>query len=312
MAIERNWAGVPAQLLTSNGGIYGQVSVPSTVGIKVKQKVKVGSNTQETRDLEVKRVLNETDLLLGPIGPSMTGPDSYVDLTLFLTATNAYLLVPEGPRNAIIPDAFWRAVYEEEPTVAIRTFSVDHLGRRYTEANPLPVQLSNGSIDIGTVNAQLEMFITHRDNDPDNGDVHSSLRIGDGTDVLAINPDGSLNVVVQTSGSDTVISTYNEANSVSSGANTTIVTFTAGIGVNSFLSKIDYSGDNIAKFTVEINGSVIDKQRTYFGSSLNGTFNFAESSKGLRILPGDVVTLKVIHSRLSSGDFNGRIQVVES
>lgn len=310
MAIERLWVGVPTQLFTSNGGKEGQISVPSTVDIKVKQKVMVGANTQSTLELEVKRVLNETDLIVGPRNPQMVGIAATYDLTSYTTAFNAFLRIDEQSRNPIVPDAFWRAVYEEEPTVALRTFAVDHLGRRYTESNPFPVQLSNGSIDIGTVNAQLEMFITHKDNDPHAGDVHSSLRIGDGTDELEINPDGSINVVVQTSSGGTVVSPYNEVNSVPNGSNTTIISFTAS--VSSLLNKIDYSGDNVAKYTVELNGTVIDKQRTYFGSALNGTFDFSNGSRGLELEPGDLVTLKVIHARPSAGDFNGRMQVVES
>lgn len=47
-------------------------------------------------------------------------------------------------------------------------------------ANPIFVQLSDGSVNIGTVNAELEVQLSHRDDDPDSGDVHDSVRIGDG------------------------------------------------------------------------------------------------------------------------------------
>lgn len=313
MAIERNWVGVPAQLFTSNGGVYGQVSVPSTADIKVKQRVKVGSNTQETKDLEVKRVINETDLLLGPIGSSMSGPNSYVDLSLFLTATNSYLVIPEAPRNPIPPDAFWRAVYEEEPTVAIRTFAVDHLGRRYTESNPLPVQLSNGSIDIGTVNAQLEMFITHKDNDPHAGDVHSSLRIGDGEDEVEVNPDGSLNVVVVNGGAASTETkfVFDEVSSVPVNSETQIVTYTVPLAKTAVLDRITGSGENIAKYCVYLNGVRINTKRTYYAGGFNVEFNYMSQGLGVKLQAGDVLELRVLQETPELGDFDGLIQIVE-
>lgn len=285
MLTERLWLEIPAQLLTSNGGKYGQISVPSTREFKVKQKVRLFSNTQPIQDLEIKRVISQTDIILGPVGPEMKATS---DLTLFLTAHNAALMIPEQNRNPIVPDAFWRAVYDEEPTIAIRTIAVDAYGNKYGPGNPLPIAF-DGTIAVGNVTIQ-----------DDDGDE------------LAINPDGSLNVVVQTTAGETVISEYNEVSSVATGANTDIVTYTAPPGVVTYLSKIDFSGDNIAKFSVDLNGTVIDKQRTYFGGDLNGTFNYANGSRGLLLSPGDVVTLKVIHARPSAGDFNGRIQLVES
>lgn len=285
MITERLWLDIPAQLLSSNGGKYGQVSIPSTSGFKVKQKVNLFSNTQPILEVEVKRVLNSTDLLLGPIGPGM---EDRTDLQLFLVSHNASIFVQKQNRNPIIPDAFIRAVYDEEPTIAIRTVAVDEFGRKYGPGNPYPIAF-DGTIQVGNVTIQ-----------DDDGDE------------LAINPDGSLNVVLQTSGGETVISEFNEVNSVASGSLTDVVSYTVLPGSTIHLNKIDFSGDNIAKFSVDLNGTVIDKQRTYFGGALNGSFNFANGSKGLLLNPGDVVTLKVIHSRPSAGDFNGRIQVVES
>lgn len=72
------------------------------------------------------------------------------------------------------------------PTKAAIT---DENGNPYGPDNPLSVQLSDGSVNIGTVNAELEVQLTHLDNDPDAGDVHDSIRIGDGVEELAINAD---------------------------------------------------------------------------------------------------------------------------
>ncbi len=57
-----------------------------------------------------------------------------------------------------------------------------------TPSNPIHAQLSDGSINIGTVNAELEVQLSHIDDDPDSGDVHDSVRIGDGTTEAKIDP----------------------------------------------------------------------------------------------------------------------------
>lgn len=55
---------------------------------------------------------------------------------------------------------------------------VDENGNSYGPTNPLFVQLSDGSISIGTVNAEIEVQLSRRDNNPDAGDVHDSVRLG--------------------------------------------------------------------------------------------------------------------------------------
>lgn len=93
----------------------------------------------------------------------------------------------------------------------MRTHAVDWLGRSYSRSNPVPVELSDGSISIGTVNAELEVQLSHQDNVPDIGDVHDSVRIGDGIHTLEINSDGSINVT-DNGGSLTVDGTINIGN----------------------------------------------------------------------------------------------------
>lgn len=137
MANERKWLVVPTQLFISDGGLEGQVQVPSTSGIKVKQKVFVGSNNQDQINLEVKKVIDSTRIVLGPISKEM---NKFQDLTMFIAAFNAYLRIDSQERPAIILNEINRYVYEEEPTVAIRTVMVDELGNKYSSDNPLPVE----------------------------------------------------------------------------------------------------------------------------------------------------------------------------
>jgi hypothetical protein len=114
-------------------------------------------------------------MYLGPI----SGPISdRTDLSAYTVATSSFVYAIEQKRPSIPFEELTRAVYEEEPTVAYRNVLVDKLGKFYAEDNPLSVQLSDGSINIGTVNGELEVQLSRRDNDPDAGDVHDSVRIG--------------------------------------------------------------------------------------------------------------------------------------
>lgn len=191
MAFEKRWGVRPANLFTSNGGFRGQITVLDASCFKVKQQVTIKANTLDSVRVEIKSVI-DNNIEVGAIGKPIT--DRSVDLSLYTVALSATIEAEEQKRPEIPQVEHERAVYEEEPTVAKRVFQVDKLGRGYTKANPFPVQLSDGSIEIGTVNAEVEVQLSHLDNYPDVGDVADSIRIGDGTDLLAINPDGSINV----------------------------------------------------------------------------------------------------------------------
>jgi hypothetical protein len=155
-----------------------------------------------------------------------------------------------------------------------------------------------------------------------------NISISDGTHTLEINPDGSINVVatdldirnltflqdkVDVSGSSisildnkTLVNTYASVSSIASGALTTILT--KNVSVPSKLMFCSASGENIAKYDILLNGNVLSSSRTYFGNSLNVNFNF---DKGISLINGDVVTVRVIHNRPSPGDFNANVLILE-
>lgn len=155
---------------------------------------------------------------------------------------------------------------------------------------------TNGSID-----ANVEVSAADGDN----------IAISDGTDTLAINPDGSINVNLTQSNPGVLKTFYNEITSVAASVLSTVQTYTAPLATSSYLQKVEFSGSNIAEFTIEINSVVKDKKRTYFGSSLNSEFKFVETGTGLPLAIGDIVTIKVIHVRPFVGNFNSRMQVIE-
>lgn len=186
MAREKKWRAITPKSFTSDGTSNGSIQLASTRGFKVKQAVIVKSTTQLDLFLEVKDVLNQTTLIVGAKGSNMK---DFADLSGYLVADSASIQAPEQTRPSIPEKEYERAVFEEEPTVAKRVIQVDEWGVPYSAQNPLPINI-DGDISIDNLNVEL----THLDNFPNPGDVADSVRIGDGVELLAINPDGSLNV----------------------------------------------------------------------------------------------------------------------
>lgn len=189
----------------------------------------------------------------------------------------------------------------------------DSLGNAISTANPLPVVLTDGSINIGTINANLEVALTAKDNDPKPGDVHDSIRIGDGTNEMKVNTDGSINVNVSLEpvATSTPVNVYNEVNSVASGVQTTVATYLVPAGKTAVLLRTEFGGENIGAYSVQVNGSNIAKARTYFGGNLSLALEFGlPSNQGYSLVSGDVVTVKVLHSRPSLSSHEARVQLI--
>jgi hypothetical protein len=170
------------------------------------------------------------------VGPISSPIEAFSNISSYTVAGGAMVYLPEQRRTSIPWEEQERATYEEEPTVARRTFLVDELGDGYRKDNPLPVQLSDGSINIGTVNAELEVFLTHLDNYPNLGEIHDSVRIGDGTEEIAVNPDGSINVKIASLFPGTPL-IYVQASTITNTAETTIATFSTAVA-NAFIASL--------------------------------------------------------------------------
>lgn len=126
MAFENKWDAIPARILIADGGIQGQISLESTRGLYSGHKVILKATGQDGKQVEVLRVLNETDLIVNV---------SVVEYTL---AGNATLEALEQPKATNSKQESENAVYAREPIVAKRVIPVDELGNYYNDDNPLP------------------------------------------------------------------------------------------------------------------------------------------------------------------------------
>ena len=140
-----------------------------------------------------------------------------------------------------------------------------------------------------------------------------NIAISDGVDTMTVNPDGSINVALVGMPVYEPIFTYNAVAGVAANVTTNLISYTMPGGKNGYLQKVYISGENIAKYTVRVNGAIIDVARTYFGQSLDKCLEYASgtSNLGYELSAGDVVLVQVLHTRPSLAEFNARIQILE-
>lgn len=284
---EKLWLAVPPTLFTADGGMQGQIQVTDTKGFRVKASVAIVCPSQPNLLLQIKRVLSSTLMLVGPLGKSINDRS---DLSSYTVLLGAYLYQDVQDRVTIAPADIVQAVYDQEPAVRIRTGLVDGYGNDIDNDNPLPVAF-DGTVSIGTVKVE-----------------------GNNGNTIEPNPDGSINVNIlpSTSTTNVVRNTYNEITGIIKETLTTLVTYSVPVNKTGILQRGSASGENIATFTLSVNGVVQYKKRTYFASDFNVEFDLTTGQdNGFLLQPSDTVTIEVIHHRPDPGDFEARIQVFE-
>jgi hypothetical protein len=148
--LEKRWYAVTPQLITTDGSANGYVTILNAcVVLKVKQLINITDTLGNFRTYEVKRVDEPNIVYLGPVGKPIT---CYDDLSIYTVANGSFLFADEQQRSKVPEEQIPRAVYQEEPTVAIRSILVDSCGIAIGPLNPLPVDavlnVSSLSIDL--------------------------------------------------------------------------------------------------------------------------------------------------------------------
>lgn len=143
-----------------------------------------------------------------------------------------------------------------------------------------------------------------------------SIKIGNGGQgpYLKINPDGTINVVINDipSSGSIIVSKYNEILALASNATIIIVSYTVPPFKQAVLQRVHFSGENIGRYDLKVNGTTQDTSHTMFGGDLTGYFEFTTgNSSGLVLNAGDLVTVQVNNPRPYTGTYESRIQILE-
>jgi hypothetical protein len=116
---ERKW---PTVILTPISVANHVVTVSSTAGLHTKQIVTLSKTGQQSQDFEIKRVLSDTQI---QVGSADSGMLSFMNPVQF---NGGMLTMSEQERNKFDSNIVLRAVYEEEPAVALRNLLVGRYG----------------------------------------------------------------------------------------------------------------------------------------------------------------------------------------
>ena len=193
MAIEKKYFQIGPLALAADGGEDGLVTLENVQCFKVKQKVVLSSDTQEDLQFEVTRVVSMTQLYVGPRFDKkkrdITNLNVRSDISNYLAADNATIRASEQEKNYLTTEDTWKAIYEFEPTMALRNILVDKVGDPFTNENPFWVGLTDGTNNVvinedGSINVNVVDSIT-------------------GTSVIFTDPNGEF-----TDTSETEVSTY--------------------------------------------------------------------------------------------------------
>lgn len=164
----------------------------------------------------------------------------------------------------------------------------------------------DSSVSVTSITGDVAVEIDAADGD--------NIAISDGTDTLSVNADGSINVnVISGTPVPTIVSNnFAQITAITSGIETLVASYTVPAGKTAQLLRSEFSGTNIATYNLYKNGIKIAVKRTWFNGSISDEMNFTTEGalSGLELVAGDVVDLKVIHSRPTLGDFEGRIQLL--
>lgn len=148
MAIERFYSEIYARPFISNGKNNGVITISDAYNFKVKMMVTVEADGFEPINLEIKRILNKNEIVLGDIGRPI---HNRRDMSMYTLSISPTIKAAEQKRPEIPPIDYERAVYEEEPTVAKRQVLVDYLGNHYDRKNPVPVKMPSIEDSFGRI-----------------------------------------------------------------------------------------------------------------------------------------------------------------
>lgn len=146
MAKERQYSLIGPLLFTSDGENGGLITLESTRGLKVNNKVVVSANGLPTiaGDLKILEVIDKHVLRVG-----FGGNKPIVNLAPYTVSGGASITRPAQDRAKVPEDDQNRATYEQEPTLARRAILVDEWGDPYNEVNKIHVdvdQVDNESL----------------------------------------------------------------------------------------------------------------------------------------------------------------------
>lgn len=123
---------------------------------------------------------------------------------------------------------------------------------------------------------------------------------------------GSIDIPGDSSSPDHTRTFYEEVVDVPTETETTITTWVIPASPIIHLMRIEFGGENTAQFKLKFDGVTQARYATYFGSALDGAWNFETAGGGGVAIPaGTTVTVTAEHCRPDPAVFWCRVQYLE-
>lgn len=106
-----------------------------------------------------------------------------------------------------------------------------------------------------------------------------------------------------------IINLYNEATAVASGAEQIVVQYTVPLLAHLILTRVEFSGSNIATYRLYIGGTVQSLAHTWFNGPMSDAWDFTVPTLGgLLVSTGALIKVTAQHGRPAPGNFNATVK----
>jgi len=223
----------------------GSINVNGSFSLSPGSEIKITDGTDDlaiNADGSINATVSATDLDIRDLAfatdkVDVTGSSVTISGSVSVTATDLDI------RNLVFAtdkvDASGSSVALDAPTLAALESTTVQNGAGASAVN---IQDGGNSITVDAADFDIR-DLTH---------VSDSVKIGDGTDFLAVNTDGSINVKISDGSPGTPINNYNTAASVAGGASNTHTYTSTG---NFYLTQVEASASGKMKIEVQVNGT---------------------------------------------------------
>lgn len=237
------------------------------------------SITVDAVDLDIRNLVFATDKV------DVSGSNVSITGTVAVSATDLDIRNLTFAQDKV--DASGSVVALDAPTLAALENITVQNGAGVAAVN---IQDGGNSITVDATDLDIRN-LTH---------ATDSIKVGDGTDFLAVNADGSINVVVTDSTPGTAVNDYNLANNVAGGATSTHTYTSTG---NFYLTQIQASASGRAKIEIAVNGVTKFVQ---FNSTANPNMEIT-LTQPILVTNGQTVTIARTNRDLLSMDIYSTI-----
>lgn len=145
MALQIRLKKIDPIALTADGGTRGEITTAISSPFILNQIVVISATGVEPFTLRVRRVDSEFTFSLGPIDGDTK---DRTDLSKFTTLLNGTIEANEQDRPGVPQQEIERHTFQDEPTVARRSYLVDKQGLGYGKNNPLPIKNTRSGLSL--------------------------------------------------------------------------------------------------------------------------------------------------------------------